>query len=57
MRQAHEAVEHDKWFSEQVALALKEADDPAAVWIPHAVAKVDMQRQRESLLARIENTE
>lgn len=52
MRQAHEAVEHDKWFREQVALSLKEADDPATIWIPHDVAKADMQRQRESLLAR-----
>lgn len=53
MRQAYEAVEHDKWFREQVTLALKEADDPATVWIPHEVAKAEMQRQRESLLARI----
>jgi hypothetical protein len=57
MRQAHEAVEHDKWFREQVALALKEADDPATIWIPHDMAKADMQRQRESLLARIGKTE
>jgi hypothetical protein len=57
MRQAHEAVEHDKWFRQQVAQALQEADDPATVWIPHDVAKADMQRQRESLLARIGKTE
>lgn len=57
MRQAHEAVEHDKWFREQVALALQEADDPATVWIPHDEAKADMQRQREGLLARIGKTE
>lgn len=53
MRKAHEAVEHDKWFREQVALSLKEADDPATIWIPHDVAKADMQRQREKFLARI----
>ena len=57
MRQAHEAVEHDKWFREQVDLALKEADDPATVWIPQGTAKADMQRQRESLLARIGKAE
>jgi len=57
MRQAHEAVEHDKWFRQQVAQALQEADDPATVWIPHDEAKADMQRQRESLLARTRNAE
>jgi len=57
MRQAHEAVEHDKWFRQQVAQALQEADDPATVWIPHDTAKADMQRQRESLLARTRNAE
>lgn len=35
MRKAHEAVEHDKWFREQVALSLKEADAPATIWLPH----------------------
>jgi len=57
MRQAQEAVEHDKWFREQVALALQEADDPATVWISHDEAKADMQRQREGLLARLGKTE
>jgi hypothetical protein len=57
MRQAHEAVEHDKWFRQQVALGLKEADDPATVWTPHDVAKADMQQQRERLLARTRNAE
>jgi hypothetical protein len=57
MRQAHEAVEHDQWFREQVGKALQEADDPAAVWIPHDTAKADMQRQRERLLARTRNAE
>ncbi|MGZ8181819.1 MAG: hypothetical protein ACXWT1_07670 [Methylobacter sp.] len=56
MRKAHEAVEHDKWFREQVALSLKEDDAPATIWLPpHDTAKADMQRQRESPLARIRN--
>ena len=57
MGQTHESVEHDKWFREQVAQALQETDDPAAVWIPQAEVKIGMQRQRESLLARIEKTD
>jgi len=43
----------NKWFREQVELVLKEADDPATVWIPHDIAKTNRQRQRENLLARI----
>jgi hypothetical protein len=57
MDQTHESVEHDKWFREQVAQALQETDDPDAVWIPQAEVKIGMQRQRESLLARIEKTD
>lgn len=57
MRQAQEAVEHDKWFRAQVEQGLQDADDPSTVWIPHDEAKADMQRQREGLLARIGKTE
>ncbi|MDD5581365.1 MAG: hypothetical protein PHY16_19115 [Methylobacter sp.] len=57
MRQAHEAVAQDHWFRAQVAQALQEADDPATVWLSHDLAKADMQRQRERLLARIGKTE
>lgn len=63
MRKCEEEVErlqpaqvkavHDKWFREQVAEALQEADDPSTVWIAHDIVKADMQRQREALLARI----
>jgi hypothetical protein len=56
MRQAHEAVEHNKWFREQVEQGLKEADDPNAVWFSHEEVVADMQRQRESLIARIGKT-
>ena len=27
------AVDHDKWFREQVEIGLKEADDPNTVWV------------------------
>jgi len=57
MKSAHEAASHDKWFREQVELALKEANDQNTVWIPHDIAKTNMQRQRENLLARIGKTE
>jgi len=53
LRRAHEAAAHDRWFREQVEVALKEADDPATEWVPHEVVKQDMARQRAELLARI----
>lgn len=53
MKRAHEAAAHDKWFREQVAQAIKEADDPATEWLPHEVVKADMTMQRASLRARI----
>ena len=52
-RQAHEAIEHDRWFREQIEVALREADDPNSEWVPHEVVKQDMARQRAELLARI----
>lgn len=57
MRNAFKAADHDAWFREQVEIGLQEADDPNAVWIPHEDAKADMQRQRDSLLARIGKAE
>lgn len=41
------AADYDKWFREQVREAIKEADKPGAVWIPHEEVVKDMQRQRE----------
>ena len=54
LKAAHEAAAHDKWFREQVDLALAEADDPATVWVSHADVKNDMAKQRTELLARVE---
>ena len=32
----YDAREHDRWFREQVEAAVKEADNPDAVWVDHA---------------------
>lgn len=53
LRRAHEAATHDKWFREQVEIALKEADDPNTEWVSHEMVKQDMARQRAELLVRI----
>jgi hypothetical protein len=44
---------HDKWFREQVELALKEADDPNTVWINNEQSKSTTQDHRDRLLLRI----
>jgi hypothetical protein len=56
LKRAHAAAVHDKWFRAEVEQALQEADDPATEWIPHAVVKADMAKQRAELKARIAKT-
>ncbi|CAM4132209.1 hypothetical protein [Roseateles saccharophilus] len=53
LKRAHEAAAHDKWFREQVADAIAEADAPGAEWIPHELVKADMAKQRAALQKRI----
>ncbi|NKL12204.1 hypothetical protein GFL78_09415 [Rhizobium leguminosarum bv. viciae] len=53
LRRTHEAAEYDTWFREQVEEAIREADDPNTVWIPHEVVEEEMARQRAELLARL----
>lgn len=53
LKRAHEAAAHDKWFREQVADAIAEADAPGAEWVPHEVVKADMAKQRAALQKRI----
>jgi hypothetical protein len=52
--QKRPAPNHDRWFREQIEAAIREADNPATEWIPHAVIKQDIARQRAEQLARIE---
>lgn len=54
MKQAHEAAAHDKWFREQVAQGLEEADDPATVWVSQEEASASWAKKRAELLARVE---
>lgn len=54
MKNAHEAAAHDKWFREQVTLALKEADDPATKWVSNEEAEASWAKQRAALLKRAE---
>ncbi len=56
LRNAHEAAAHDKWFREQVELAIREADDPAAHWISHEKAHASWAAKRAELLKRVEES-
>ncbi|HET6655938.1 MAG TPA: hypothetical protein VFL45_04720 [Gammaproteobacteria bacterium] len=48
LKRAHEAAEHDKWFREQVAAAIKEADDPNARWYTHE----EVMRELDEIIER-----
>ncbi len=53
VKKQQEARDYDEWFRADTEQALREADDPSTVWIPHEQVVLDMQRQRESLLRRL----
>ena len=52
LRSAHEAAGHDKWFREQVELAIKEAEAPDAQWVSADDAKASWKQKRAELLNR-----
>lgn len=55
LRRTHEAAAYEGWFLERVEEAIREADDPNAVWIPHEVIKGEMARERAELLALLKD--
>lgn len=55
LRRTHEAAEYDKWFREQVEEAIREADDPNAIWISAQDAEERMDKLRAELLAQLES--
>ncbi len=52
LRSAHEAAGHDKWFREQVELAIKEADASDAQWVSAGDAKSSWKEKRAELIKR-----
>lgn len=52
LRRAHRAAAHDKWFREQVALGVKEADDPNTRWVTNDEAKASWAAKRADLVKR-----
>jgi hypothetical protein len=52
LKRAHEAAAHDKWFRAEVAKGIKEADDPATVWVSHEEARANWAATRAELVER-----
>ena len=47
-----QAAAHDKWFREQVAQGLKEADDPDTRWVTNDEARAGWAAKRTDLVKR-----
>lgn len=50
MRNAHEAASHNRWFREQVAQGIAEADDPNTQWVTNDEAKASWAKKRAALV-------
>ena len=46
LKRAHAAAAHDKWFREQVAQGIKEADDAATRWVSNQTVKAESSQRR-----------
>lgn len=53
VRRQRDTREHDTWFREEVARALRDADDPTVARIPDEDVRVGWRIQRAELLRRI----
>ena len=53
MCNAHDAAAYDKWFRAQLAQALKEADDPATVWLSNAEVNIQNAARRAEWLKHV----
>ena len=52
LKQAHAALVHDRWFREQVAQAVKQADDPATHWVSNETVMAESAKRRAAWRAR-----
>lgn len=48
MKRTFDAAEHDKWFREQVAEGIRQADDPNTAWLSDAEVKAMSAKRREA---------
>lgn len=50
LKRAHRAAAYDKWFSDEIDQAIKEADDPATKWVSNEDAKSGWAKRRAELV-------
>ncbi len=50
LKTAHDAAAYEKWFNAEIDQAIKEADDPATIWISNTDVKAESARRREAWL-------
>jgi len=50
-----QAIEHDRWFREQIKTALAEADDHKTAFVPHDKVQSQWKAKRQVLLKQSEN--
>jgi hypothetical protein len=53
---AHESEAHDRWFREQVDIAITEAGDPSAEWVSNEQANDSWAKKRAQLIKRSETS-
>ena len=51
-KQAHTVLSYDRWVQDQVAQALKEADDPSTPWVSNEAAMAEGAKRRAAWRAR-----
>ena len=51
-----QAVEHDRWFRDQVKAALAEADKPETTFVPHDTVRDQWSAKRQALVKRAEKS-
>ena len=50
LKRVHSAAAYDKWFSDEIDQAIKEADDPATKWVSNEDAKAGWAKRRAELV-------
>ncbi len=53
LKLAHAAAAHDRWFREQVAKGMQEANDPTTQWVSNETVKAESKRRRAAWRRRV----
>lgn len=56
LKRVHDAAAYDKWFSAEIDEAIKEADDPATIWVSNEMVKAESAKRRAAWLKQAKAT-